>query len=313
MRTGRSAEAVDGDEASAGDRPQDDGPGTGAPSAPSGGRWRAIRQHWRAVVAASALLLVIGVGAGWMLFGRGAIPVTLPAAQQDALAMLEDGPFDDGSVTFVGEKHGVAVWQATTGDGVRECIVLTHGDEQASECRPNDEEPTTEGFIGLSTSIDLEEDGETFSVWATIMPDITGQSVTLVQRSQSYSGDWRDQYAEAEIAAVERLEAEGFDPFELYLAGYDGELAIWQGHLGATNCVLAVIGADVLRGCGDALEERLQLRIGETLYEVVQTTNRGPMLTIIRGAADPGETGAPLELGGEHGDPIEVRPDSPAP
>lgn len=288
-----------------------DGVAAPAPAATRADPRRALRRHWRPVAAASAVLLAIGVGAGWMLFGRGALPIAVPAGQEAAFTMLQGEAFDDGSVKFIGEKHDVAVWRATAGEGVRECIILTHGDQKASDCRPDEQEPTTDGFIGLSTGIDFEEDGETVSVWATIMPDITGEWVTLVQRSVHYAGDWRDQYSDEEIAAVERLEAAGFDPFELYLAGYDGDQPIWQGHLDGANCIAAVVDSEVVRGCVDIADDTLQLRVGETLYEIVQTTNRGPVLTIIRGVGDTGETGQPLELGGEHGDPIEVSPESP--
>lgn len=308
-----SAEATEPAEALVGQLDRPGRPETD-PAYVNGTLHRTLRRHWRLAATASALLLAIGVGAGWMLFGRGGMPVVVPAWQQEALAMLEKSPFDDGSVKFVGEKHGVGVWQATKGDGVRECIVLTHGDEQSSECRPEDEVLTTDGFIELSAGIDLEEDGETVTVWATTMPDISGEQVTVIQRVMVYIGDWRDQYSDEEIIAVEHLEAEGFDPWELYLVGYDGDLPIWHGHLEGANCIAAVVESEVVRSCGDtgSVGEHLELRIGETLYEIVQTTNRGPVLTIVREASGTGGTGEPLELGGEHGDPIEVSPESPS-
>ncbi len=285
-----------------------------AAMAPGGAR-RAIRRYWKAVAAGSAALVVIGLAAGWLLFGRHGLPSAVPAGQQEALAMIEKRDYDAGSVRFVGEEHGVAVWRATMDGGTRECIVITHEQHQGSQCRVIGEPPMEYGVDGLSTSVEFEEDGETVMVWASIILDIEGEPATIVQRSVMSAENWESQYTPEELEAAERLETEGFERWSLQIVGYDGELAVWQAQRSGETCLAAVIEGEVHLGCGDTnvISDRLQLRIGATEYEVVQTANRGLMFSIIRHAAPSDGSADPLELGGEHGDPIEVTPETPEP
>ncbi|WP_164233048.1 hypothetical protein [Microbacterium hydrocarbonoxydans] len=271
-----------------------------------------MRRYWKAVAAASAALVIIGLAAGWLLFGRPGLPSAVPAGQQDALAMIEKRAYDAGSVRFVGEKHGVAVWRATMDGGARECIVITHEQRQGAQCRVVDEPPKEYEFDGLTTSIEFEEDGEAVMVWASIVADISGEPVTIVQRSVMSAGGWESQYTEEQLVAVRVLEEEGFAGSALQIIGYDRDLPVWQGWRGDETCLAVVVDGETQVSCGPigAEEESLRLRVGDTEYEFGPGTG---VFTIIRYAAPSEGSADPLELGGEHGDPIEVTPETAEP
>ena len=280
------------------------------PETPGGTR-RALRQHWRIVAAASAVLVALGLAAGWMLFGRGFLPAIVPAGQQPALAMIEEGSYDPGSIRFAGEKHGVGIWHATRDGGTRDCIIVTREEQQASECRDLDAETDLNSFYGVSAGLDFEEDGQMVTVWATFLPDISGEQVTLVQRSVIEEGVWESQFTELERADMERLQQEDFEPASLQIIGRDGELTIWQGWRGEETCLAAVVDGEPHVSCSAIAseEEDLRLRIGTTEYTIARGTGT---FTITRNLS-PADGTDPLELGGEHGDPIEVTPEGPEP
>ncbi len=266
------------------------------------------------------MLVVVGVGAGWLLFGRGALPAAVPASQREALAMIEEGSYDPGSVRYVGEKHDVGIWRATRDSGAQECIVVTHADIESSGCVPvapnPDEGVDTMTSPGLSATIDFEHDGESVMVWVTIMPDISGEDVVLAQRQVMTEADWRQGFSPEELEDVEILEEAGFDPTSLYVAGYDGDLAVWQGFREGVTCLAVVVEGSGHLGCADtaAIDELVRLRMGSTDYELHQTPQRGPVLSIIRHESaevqhvGPGDR---LIVGDEIGDPIELTPDTP--
>lgn len=282
-----------------------------APTETPGGTRRALRQHWRIVAAASAVLVALGLAAGWMLFGRGFLPAIVPAGQRPALEMIEEGTYDPGSIRFAGEKHGVGIWHATRDGGTRDCIIVTREEQQASECRDLEADLDANSFYGVSAGLDFEEDGQAVMVWATFILDISGEEVTLVQRSVVDSGGWEQQFTEAERADIDNLELEGFDPMSLQVIGYDGELAVWQGWRAEETCLAVVIDGEAHVSCREIADggDTVVLRIGATEYALRETSNRGPMFSITRNA----DAADPLELGGEYGDPIEVTPEGREP
>lgn len=108
--TGASDTGDSGTRASS-DRP-DEPRGTDAPVPP--GLGAAVRSHAKATVAASAALLLIGVAAGWALFGARGAESALTAGQQERrLELQAEGKYDDGSVRLVTDDDDAVVWYAT--------------------------------------------------------------------------------------------------------------------------------------------------------------------------------------------------------
>ena len=111
----------------AADRPASDAPADPDVSTTSGdGSIRgALRRFWRPVVAASAVLLVLGLAAGWAIFGQRSSSIALTEEQvQRRLELYEKRNYDEGSLRVIGQSEDALAWYATNRDGRYACIVL---------------------------------------------------------------------------------------------------------------------------------------------------------------------------------------------
>ena len=99
-------------------------------------RGRALRRHWRGLVAGAAVIAVAGIGIGGMLFGdRGAPAVELTPEQQEwQNELLATAEYDPGSLRAVGEEEGVVAWYATKKDGELVCVILSDGRNTRPSC-----------------------------------------------------------------------------------------------------------------------------------------------------------------------------------
>jgi hypothetical protein len=229
----------------------------------------------------------VGLGAGWLLFDPGVHRSTMTAAQQDVWSDLEaSGDYDAGSIQLVGEKYGATAWAATQNKAQQTCIVLTRkGVDSALGCRSSTGD--YEGF-DLQANLDYAEGDDHYMLFATLVEDIDGNPVTIMQRQNltENSWDWRSQYTADELAVVAVLENAGIQGELLNLIGYDGATPVWL-YQSDQSCVLVVRnGVDVAEQCGALTTDpgmAIELVSGDVTYSV-RDSNRGPMLTILRAA-----------------------------
>lgn len=268
------AGAVPADAAEADARSGENSP---APAAPT-------RRWMLALVAAVAVL--VGLGAGWLVFGAGTGRMTMTAAQQDTWSELEaSGDYDPGSIQVVGAKYGATTWRATQQGSTQTCVILTWGDRDPSVgCRPTAGE---HGGFDLQASLDYTEDGDHYMIFAVLAEDTDGDPVTVMQRQNMTDGgwDWRSQYSDEELVQVDLIEQTGVDGEWLTLLGYDGLSPIWL-YQGDRTCLMVLVhdATEVAQQCGSlATEIPLQLAVGDAVYSVLDSP-RGPSLTVFRAA-----------------------------
>ncbi|GAB3600251.1 hypothetical protein [Microbacterium tumbae] len=237
--------------------------------------------------AASALALLLGFGVGWLVFARGVEQIAFTAANAAKQAELNaDGQFDPGSVVPVGEKYGVTVWRATSGEGESECLILTHGDLDGRACVPREDFELN----GVYAYIDVprEDEETTDQISAGVVHGLDDQPVIVVQSWMSYAtNDWRSQYTEDELVVADRLVAGGYQGESLQILGYDGETPVWMDWSGAELCVIVALPDRIQDACGDLDADAVALPVDAgdgtvTTYLVTQSETRGPMLTIER-------------------------------
>ncbi|MFE6995671.1 hypothetical protein ACFVAE_06910 [Microbacterium sp. NPDC057659] len=243
-----------------------------------------------AAVAASALL--IGVGAGWLLFGRDAGPA-MSAAQQKAWAEFEaSGKYDEGSIRMVGERYGITAWYATKKELALECIMLTPAPTATVGCAPPpDPKKDEEGYWGqLSVQLELDKPKGTM-VQAAIVRDTRGEPVAVLDRWDPGPQDsWTNMFQGTELDIAKAIVKEtGVDGGALQIIGYDGDTPIWFAQDG-NNCVYVADTSKVLlKGCGVDMFGGTTEFGGDGVTYSVRGTERGPVLTVIRGGdpADP--------------------------
>ncbi|MGW8481850.1 hypothetical protein ACWGJP_01830 [Microbacterium sp. NPDC055903] len=250
---------------------------------------RAFLRHRFFPYAASALALALGIGIGWLVFARGAEHIALSADTAAKQAELETGGrFDPGSIQPLGERYGATIWEATADDGAARCVIITHGEDQGSQCAPLEDFETTGVFASVTPSD--EESGATVQISAAIGPQLGGGTAAIVQKyDMDETWDWRSQYSEAELAIVDQLEEQGYDGAMLQIVGYDGDTPVWMQWTGEGNCVMVVVSDGVTEACADAMTDPVSLTVNDadgatTTYLLTQTEMRGPLLTIERGA-----------------------------
>jgi hypothetical protein len=277
------------------------------------------------LAAASALLLVVGVGAGWAIFGQRPEIVSLTADQQERrIALDEEGAFDDGSLQAVAEEEDALVWYATRDDGAQACLVLDIAQASSESCQDADDT----GRFGLSVSVmvppNAGSDSESgvapgSSVNATMMLSTEGEPMVSIQRWTSdlamisqFQGTERDRAAE--------LVEDGFSAGLLLVGDFLSE-PVWlgtrfdEGDAFVEYCMIvdAAEGRTVCTSEFDATGRGVSTDVEGTVdgipttwnLRVQNTRNQTPYLTIAQTVGFP-HPGDRMELGGEHGDPIEV-------
>lgn len=298
------------------------------PRSPSGVR-AILRQHWKVVAAASVLLLVVGLGAGWTIFGRDNDGVSLTAEQQERRTELQaDGDFDAGSLRAIGQDDDALVWYATKDDGELICLTLDIPGESATQCHRTEDFESGNGVgIGVSaTSQGDDEDEPAQQVWASVARAMSGEMVAFVQRWDVGVDDWLSQFEGEERERAEQLGEDGFEPYALSVVGYFQDEPVWYGQRlegdRSRSCLVVDALAEIrcVEASGDGLPESGIGIAGVTFDESGDestpwsvmldfTTNGTPYLVIngdapaVRDTVEPGET---LELGGESQDPIQV-------
>ncbi|MFP1601466.1 hypothetical protein ACLD0U_02135 [Microbacterium sp. 2216-1] len=244
----------------------------------------ATRRRWLAPLAILAAL-VLGFGGGWLVFGRGD-PVPMTDAQRESWAQLRgSGDYDDGSIQLLGAELGADAWYATRQEETLECLVLTVGERTVPTCEPVSAEGSDTG-LGLHAVTTVKRDGEHLNLWASLGRDVRGE-LTVLMQYQSATWDWRSVYSETELPIAEFLDAAGYDGQVLQVMGYDGDTPIWL-HQSDRACILVATADELIaEACGQpTATEPLGLVMPHATYSVLMTDPRGPVLTVIRDAAE---------------------------
>lgn len=288
-----------------------------------------IRQHWKAAVAASAALIVIGLTAGWALFGSSGDAVALTSEQQQRRAELQaEGGFDAGSLRAIGRDEDALVWYATKNEGEHVCLTIDTVDDSATQCHSSED---VDNSMGAGVSIvpqsgDGDENPE--QIWASAVRAMNGELVAVIQRWDTSPDDWLSQFPVQERERAEELVEAGFEEYSFSVVGYFKDSPVWYGQrtadgqlqdclavdaVGAIQCA----EAGVTPGSGQGVEVSgviVDDAGGATEQWSVQLafTPSGTSYLVVSGGQDastaeqtvkPGQT---LELGGEKQDPIQV-------
>lgn len=286
-----------------------------------------LRRFWRPVAAASAVLLVLGLAAGWAIFGQrpGGIALTDDQVQR-RLELYETGGYDEGSLRAVGQQKDVLVWYATQSDGKFVCIILDVADQSADTCQV--EQEVREGAISTNVmrAATDPDSGQESHVGAFILYSTTGEPVAAIQRWQaSPNEDWLAQFDVEERERAEGLVEEGFEPGGMTIVGYFQEEAVWvatrrtdQSLTESCLIIGAASGSSECKNDMSAFNEGLSASVivdgSAWALDVRYTKWQTPYLTITGGVGVTHvtiEEGDRVEVGGEHGDPIEIGTDVP--
>lgn len=284
----------------------------------------ALRRSRRAVLAAAAPLLVLGIGTGWALFVPHADGVSLTAEQREQERVLgEKGDFDPGSMRAVGQDDDALVWYATREDGDLGCIILAVAEASNTECSP----PDANAGFALNASVSLpprpDDDATDYSnVFAYLMFSTTGEPMVSISR-------WSETNAViGQFAGAQRDRAgeiiEDIDPVSLSIIGSFQDQPVWvadrfsaEGEIDTCLIVDALGGASECRSSIAAQQEGIAVQATEErgdgepaaiwMVSLAYTQNQVPFLTITGDAAARDDAdGTRAEVGSENGDPNPI-------
>ena len=183
-------------------------------------------------------------------------------------------------------------------------------------------------FLTLEESVPDPETGAYAStgINAHLMYSTNDEPMVAIQRWTN-SGNWVEQFDETQHARVEELIAQGYDASMLSEAGTFQDRTVWMAHRteGDERCLIVDRESSSAETClpsEQALEEGLSLTLVDMdqesgltkgwVFDVQFTRWQTPFLTITGGAealtVAPGDR---VEVGGDHGDPIEIGTDIP--
>ncbi|REJ08003.1 hypothetical protein DY023_01685 [Microbacterium bovistercoris] len=244
--------------------------------------------------AALASALLIGLGAGWLLFGRDSGP-PMDAEQREAWTALEaSGDYDAGSIRMLGEKYGFTAWYATKSGLKLECLVLTPASNAVSCAPPPDPSKEDEaGYWGqLSVQVPVEE-AEGSIVQAYVVRDSHDRPVAIIDKWENTGpDDWTAMFqgTELDIAKV-IVEQKGVDGASLQVVGYDGDTPIWLTQSEKACLYLADTTTVITEMCDLDLTPGTKMRFEQpgVAYDV-RATEHGLVVTVIR-SADPAQPG----------------------
>ncbi|MGF6823940.1 hypothetical protein M2317_002865 [Microbacterium sp. ZKA21] len=241
--------------------------------------------------AAVGLVLLLGFGIGFVVFGQSIIrSMALSLAVGAEQVRLEaEADFDPGSITALGQAHGATIWHATRDEGENQCLLLTIDERNESACVPNDQFDQLGGGLYASMSLPADDDGDVSGLNVTVVRDVDGRLAVVAQVwSPDEMWDWRSQYSEDELAIIDRIESEtGVGGEFLQIVGYDDDRPVWQEFSGPSGCVIVATVGSVERACAEDASAPIVLEVvgpdgTATRYHVTASDTRGPMLTIER-------------------------------
>lgn len=199
------------------------------PANPAASLRSLVRERWRTVAVAVATVLVIGLGIGWLAFGRlgGGAPVELTAEQRQwQNDLISGGQYDSGSVHALAVEEGAVIWAATKNDRERTCLIIGTKGVVLPSCELTEKAAET----GIYGSLTLEGEGEVQRQLSVQMLFTAAGDPAVAVSSYDYdpmeSGITYANDDEARIA--KRLIEEGFDANSIWIVGYDGDVPVWS-------------------------------------------------------------------------------------
>lgn len=255
--------------------------------------WRsilsALRPRWRSIALAAVVVLTVGVGIGWLAFGRsGAAAVELSAEQQGwQNDLLADGVYDPGSIRALAIEEGAVIWTATKGGQERTCLILGAGGAMVPTCERTERVAST----GIYGSISVKGGGNLQrEVSAQMLFTASGEpavAVSTYEYDPTESGVTYANEKEAETAA--RLSENGFDASSLWVVGYDRDVPIWAGQQteSHTQCLIYDGSTDEAPvTCADP--ETMQDQASNLVLTVVDTETGGTTSLEMMSGSGPG-------------------------
>lgn len=263
-----------------------------------------LRRHWRLITVASVLLLVIGFGLSWLVFGPSSTAVALTADEQNRRATLEvESDFDPGTLRAVGkdEDSGAIAWLGTKGSGDLTCAVIDVGEATQSQCqRTSDFEEVGINVQVMLAGEAIDDATATFTtVNAYIVLATDGRPMASMQQWDS-SSSILAQFAGDERTRAEELVAQGFE-MNLSIVGYFHEEPVWMANrYGETvepeTCLIvdAGRGDPVCLPSTAAIEDGLSVFVSDdgsgsghdSALELAFTASQMPYLTITAAEGD---------------------------
>lgn len=267
----------------------------------------ALRRHWKAAAVASALLLAIGLGAGWTLFGERDGDITLTAEQQQRrLELYEKGDYDEGTVRAIAQDdEGALAWYGTKDDGAQACLVIDVGEESGQQCLPRGDvnELALSANVMLSVQKDADagsdpdaESSSSTGVNAFLMFSATGEPMATIQRYEQQTYSWVQQFAGEDRPRAEKLMSE-YDPMDIRIIGSFREEPVWLIDRSVDDGMETCLIIDAVEGESQCLPSELAINGGiSTLVfvddgaggseawtiQVAYTVNQTPYLVITR-------------------------------
>ncbi len=283
----------------------------------------ASRPRWALIVAASAAL-VLGVGIGWLVFGRDpgpAIPVT---AEQQIRGehLAEESKLDPGSIVPMAESSDVLVWMGTRDEGEVTCMIIEDGEHDATSCAPTDSviDTALHGMLSRDAPSDSPENA-TQMISASLALVRGDDPIVMIQGGwvMSSGQGYLDHFTDPEQrATAERLLDQGLDEWSPMLAAYDADTQIWIGtrDQGQEACLFYGGEPDAPSACG-SMETAQSTGVGMSMLNwdddlpsgvsvtLHYTEQMMPSIVILHVPA------SEIPVDPETGDPIEFTFDDP--
>ena len=279
------------------------------------GIWTTLRSHWKPVAVASAVLLAIGLGAGWALFSPRASDIPLSAEEVERkLELYTAQKFDDGSLRAVARDGDALVWFATKSvPEPQSCLTLDVGEQFSINCIPDEEFAKLP--LNASVAVPFDEGGSAggSSVNATGMLSTAGEVMVTISR-WDYDDSILGQFEGEEKVRAQALIDEGYQPGMTLIRHFRGA-PVWIADrstdtgsvdrclivdvVGASKCVAADYSGKqppILLSSGDVDDSPWSVTVEFTGWGM-------PYLTITEGPTG----GSLVVLDTESGDPIEVQ------
>jgi hypothetical protein len=239
--------------------------------------------------------LLIGLGAGWLLFGRASGPA-MDAKQQRAWSKFEaSGKYDAGSIRMLGEQYGITAWYATQDGAKTECIMLTPSKQVSIGCLPADRDKNGGPGIRLplSTQVEFGDDDGTV-VSGVILSDVNGAPTAMLQKwgMSTQESEWTDAYQDDELVIAKSIVNEaGIEGSSLQIIGYNGDTPIWLS-IDQAYCLYAADLGGIIQQTCDPDPANVVLTLPNVSYGVRETSQGAQLTTLavhgstVDGAAD---------------------------
>jgi hypothetical protein len=290
---------------------------TPVPPAPGSTRGWAIMT----AVAATAVVLALGVGIGGALFAPRAASIPLTQEQQQRRGELAGEGFDPGSLRAVAREADALVWYATQDEGAVSCVILDVGAQSQTNCLATEQ---AERGLSAALSVPSESSGESVAsdaVNAMMLLSTAGEPMVVIQRWGGVDA-LMAQFPEDVRDRAETLTAEGFE-LGLLLVGTFRSAPVWLGdrlsEQGATERCLIVdaMGPVVCTGFEAAVAEGIRVEletvdpsgapVEATALELQFTNLQTPYLTVSVDSAAPDAVDDPVVIPVPPGDQIEIQ------